>query len=427
MLQWKDEYLDLPINQLKKIVKSTGYNGIVYVEHTWRQLKKSMEWYERQCQLVSYQEDVILREIDLQRMSGISASPFKRQDLLYLSNHKKEPIKTIDYSKNLCPILIYEELQKNYVYILSIDPAEGLSQDNNAFTLINPYTLCPAAEFKSPYISPPDFTKLAIKFMDDCCPLTMVVIEANRREMVNRFLESKYKHRLYYDVDKLNASQVIEKTDEYGALKQQANERRAFGFDTTKASRILLFDILENLVTERKEVLYGKYIVEDILTLERKPNGKILASDGNHDDNIMSYLIGLAVYYHATNLEDYGIIRGSSAPMVNKPPSTMLEVRENMKKLMNIIPDNMKEFFTDFMKQTDEVESAENYERQIQRIQRMQEADLDIGTHEDTRFIDPRVEQDRWAQVDRELFESNFNNGDDDDNYSVDIGKIFED
>lgn len=424
MLQWKDEYLDLPINQLKKIVKSTGYNGIVYVEHTWKQLKKSTEWYERQCQLVSYQEDVILREIDLQRMSGISASPFKRQDLLYLSSHKKEPIKVIDYSKNLCPILIYEELNRKYHYILSIDPSEGLSQDNNAFTLINPYTLCPAAEFKSPYISPADFTKLAIKFMDDFCPLSMVVVEANRREMVNRFLESKYRNRLYYDVDKLTAKQVVEKTDEYGALKQQANERRAFGFDTTKTSRALLFEILENFVEERKEKLYSKYIVEDILTLERKPNGKILASSGNHDDNVMSYLIGLAVYYHASNLEDYGIIRGAKEPTPDRIPTTMMEVREKMKSVMNILPDNIKEFFSGFMKQTDYVESAENYERQIQYIQRMQEADQDIGTHEDTRFLDPRVEQERWSQLDHDLFESNFNN---DEYNNVDIGSLFDD
>ncbi len=420
MLKWRDEYLDLPINQLKKIIKSPGYNGIVFVEHTWRQLKKSMEWYEKQCQLVSYSEDVILREIDLQRIHGTSSSPFKRSDLIYLAGHKKEPLYTLDYSKNLCPILVYEELHRDYPYILAIDPSEGLSQDNNAMTLINPYTLCPVAEFKSPYISPSDFVKLAIKFMDDKCPNCLIVPEANKREVVNRFLESKYKYRLYYDIDKLSRN-VVENTDEYGAQKHQANERRAFGFDTTTKSRVLLFDILENLVEEQKDKLYGKFIVEDILALERKTSGKIESSSGNHDDNIISYLIGLAVYYHASNLEDFGIHRGASEPITSRPP-TMIETREKIKSVLSLLPESMREFFNDFTNQKDPTESAEEYEKNIQFMERTQDIEQNkLLPEEDSRFIEPQVVENQWNSLSNDVFESNFR-----DNQDVDISKYVE-
>ena len=34
MLHWKDEFFDVPINKLKKTVSSTGFNGIMFIEHS---------------------------------------------------------------------------------------------------------------------------------------------------------------------------------------------------------------------------------------------------------------------------------------------------------------------------------------------------------------------------------------------------------
>ena len=124
MLKWTDKMFDQPIDQIKKIINSPAYNRMIFIEHSWQQLKKSVEWYETQCSLVSYNLEVIMREIDLKRIHGSSNSPFKRNDLLYLMNHKKEPIEQVDYSKNLCYINIYEKLRLNKVYILTIDPSE---------------------------------------------------------------------------------------------------------------------------------------------------------------------------------------------------------------------------------------------------------------------------------------------------------------
>lgn len=359
--------------------------------------------------LVSYNEEVIMREVDLKRIRGSSASPFKRQDIMYLNSHIKEPIKTIDYSKNLCPILIYEEINRKYPYILSIDPSEGLALDNNAFTLINPYTQCAAAEFKSPYISQSDLTALAIKFLDEYCPKSMIVVEANKgRETINRFLESKYRNQLYYDIDKLN-SKVVDRSDEYGALKQAAYERRAYGFDTTPSSRPKLFTILENFVEEKIDKLYTKYIVDDIVGLERKTSGRIEAGGESHDDNIMSYLIGLYVYFHASNLEEFGIHRGQMIPEGGMDkPKTINEVKKALMGISQNLPDNLREVFISVINEKDPVDDAWEYQKKLQREIQIQDMVLHPNKKEEDTYYAPDESDAIWGNLDRSLIESNF-------------------
>jgi hypothetical protein len=402
MLVWKDTFFDLPIGQLSKISSSVGYNGIVYIKHTWRQLKKSVEWYEKQCELVGYHQDTILREIDLQRIAGSSTSPFKREDLIYLEANVREPFKTVDYSKNLCPICIYENLHKNYPYIISVDPSEGLAQDNNAFTVINPYTQGPVAEFKSPYISQPDLAKIILRFMDEFCPKALVVIEANKgRELINRLRETKYRYQVWYDTRKIN-DRVIDNTDQYGLLKKQSYERRAFGFDTTSSSRPVLFEILEYFVEERKDRLYTQYIVKDIMALERRPTGKIVARDKHHDDNIMSFLIGLNVYFNA-DLSEWGIEKGATAPPDPNRELTDQEKKIKMSSILSMLPDEIRDMFQDTINETDPIEASNKYYQEIQSLSRKEP-----GYDDESIMLTDEDLDERIKKRDADIFENNF-------------------
>jgi len=92
MLVWKDEYLDMDINKFKSILDNKLlYNGIVFIEHYWKQLKKTMDWYELQCRALNYDQTAIAREIDLKRIRGNSNSPFSQKDLYFLEHNVKEP------------------------------------------------------------------------------------------------------------------------------------------------------------------------------------------------------------------------------------------------------------------------------------------------------------------------------------------------
>lgn len=413
MLTWKEKFFDDPINKVKSIINSPSYNGVMFIEHTWRQLGLSVEWYETQCRMVDYDEVVILREIDLQRISGNNNSPFKRSDLIYLNTHKSIPIREEDVSKNYCPWVFYEELHREYPYIISNDPSEGLARDNNAITVINPYTLKPAVEFKSPYISQDDMSDMLIQFMDKYCPKSMIVIENNKgREMINHIRKSKYRYNLWYDVDKLNQT-IVESTDKYGALRQSAIERRAFGLNTARSNRPKYYAILENLVEEHKDKLVTEFIVKDILGLVRKANGKIEAGEGedNHDDNVMSYLMGLFVYYNASNLEEFGIRRGATAPPTEEELNDPRKLRECAKTTMTALPEYMQNVFKDYVNEKDPVEAAWEYQKQLDAVSRAQQAKMtgqrDI-TDPSGRYFEPGTQETMWNQLDRDIFDSNF-------------------
>lgn len=417
MLKWNDHMFDEDIEKIRKIVNGPSFNRFCFVEHSWRQLKLPVRWYEEQCGLVSYNVEVIMREIDLKRIHGSNMSPFSRNSLIYIMNHQKQPIESIDYSKNLCPINIFEKLQLNKPYIMVIDPSEGLAQDNNAMTLINPYTQKPAAEFRSPYISQPEMCRLMCKFLDDYCPKSMIIIENNKgRELINCFLETKYKFQLYYDDGKLG-DKVIEKTDPYGQLKREAMQRRAYGL-WTGSNRSQYYAILENLMEERKDILISPYIVEDICGLIRKPNGRVEAGNGLHDDNIMSYLMGLFVYLQAPyeKLLEYGIKRGASEDLSDYDEEGNITEEGTVRKLRDMLPslpDSFKELIGGVLHQKDPIQESNQYWSEVtsQRNRFLEDREVDFGMNYNT----PEISQSNapndeafWKQYDDQIFRSNY-------------------
>ena len=380
MLRWEDRFYDIPIEKIKEIVNSPSYNRIIYSEYSWKQLKLTMDWYEEQCGLVSFNEEVIMREIDLQRIHGSDLSPFRRADVMYLLQHVHKPIQEVDLSKNLCPFKIYERLKRTTPYMCCVDPAEGLAGDNSAVTFINPYTLKPAVEFKSPYISQPDLCDLLVEFMDRYCPKCMIIIESNRGvELINCFRKTRYEYQLYYDDNKLNKAPE-EKHDHYGRLRREAYERRAFGLSTGR-NRDEYMRVLETLVVERKDLLISEYLVDDIAGLIRKPpHGRVEAGPGKHDDSVMSYLFGIYLYnvLPAEKLYEYGIERGgrddsdeysTDEEKVKKPFDGREQVRK-LKELLPGLPPEMQELIRGSLTRSEADDIRENV-AEIQRAKDM--------------------------------------------------------
>lgn len=418
MLIWEDKMFDTPIDQLKKIIKSPSYNRFVFIEHSWKQLKKSVEWYERACGLVNYNMEVILREIELKRIHGSNNSPFKQSDLMYLMNNQMSPYESIDLSKNLCYFHIFVKLRKNKVYIVSVDPSEGLAQDNNAVTVIDPANQHPVAEFKSPYISQTDLGDLLIEFMDRYCPRSMIVVENNKgRELINYLLKSRYRYQVYYDDGKLN-NIVIDKTDKHGALKREAMTRRAYGV-TTGRNRSQYYAILENIMEERKNILTLPYLVKDICGLIRKPNSRVEAGPGQHDDNIMSYLIGLYVYYNAKaeHLETFGIRRGLSDDSDDYNEDGTLSEEGSLKKLasmLDVLPENLRVMVQERMAEFNRGKNeSEMYHRQMEMSAMPDLPSIEMNrppmSEEESEILVSNAPRDQefWKEYDNKIWESN--------------------
>lgn len=421
MLRWEDRFLDMDIKELKKILYSPSYNRIMYIEMSWRQLKLPLSWYEEQCALVSYDETVIAREIDLKRLHGSEESPFSRKDLLYLSSHVPEPIDQRDYSNNLCPILIYRKIMLNKVYMLVADPSEGLAQDNNAMVLINPATQKIDAEFKSPYISQPQFCEMICTFLREFCPKSLIIVESNKgRELINCLMNTEFADQVYYDDGKLG-DQVVDRTDPHGRLKQEATIRRAYGHWTGR-NRSQYFGILENIMYEDKSKLLSKYLVEDVCGLIRKPGtGRVEAGKGSHDDIVMAYLIGLFIYYNLDYdiLSRWGIHRGEvydeeEYDTGNPEKKQEHDLRE-MADMLSSLPDNMRMLVQDALRQRDPVKDAQDFSRDVQTARSRFATDTDDESYGDLLPTAHPSDQARMSQFSDDIWGSNDPNRDFDD------------
>lgn len=405
MVKWEERFFDEDINKFKKTVCDSEHNRVVFVEHSWQQLKKTMKWYEKQCGLLDGKPEDILREIGLQRISGSSNSPFSRETLIYLTRNKRQPIESIDISDNYSPIYFYEKINRTYPYIMSIDPAQALLQDRTAMVLINPYTLRVAAEFRSPSTAFPKFLKMIVKFLDEYCPKSMIVVENNRgHELLSMLEETKYRYQVWFNEDSFGKLEP-ERINKYGVHERAAIMRRYSGFTTDSHTRPMLFKILESMVEDRIDDLYTEFIVEEINSLILKTPTRIEHAPGKHDDVLFAYLIGLCVYFNASNLEDYGIKRGMKEPTItgNEDPQVLTQ---KMVGLMSKLPDDYKAMFLKAIDK-DPVAESEKYASQVQNASRQKRRDLGInsGDTPDNPFNDP--DGDAWKQLDEQIWKSN--------------------
>ncbi len=383
MLKWRDEMFDSPISEIKKVLSSTSYNGIVFVEHSWQQLKCSMEWYERACQDVRYDPEQIAREICLKRLRGSSKSPFTRAQIMYLCNNVQQPESSIDLSDNYAPIFFYEKLNRRTPYIMGVDTAEGLGSDNMAMVLINPYTEKVAAEFASPNIDQRKMGKMVINFMMKYCPKSMIVPENNRgREFIHIIQESMFADRLWIDVDKFGDKEKINTADE-------TLRNKAIGFNTSTKTRPMVLGMIGHLVKEEPEKVNSKFVVDDVCSLERDPkhDNKIAAAPGKHDDVIMAFGIAHTVLHYATNLSDYGITPGMIPPeqVDTKDPKYIIA---KMKELAASLPIEMRDMFR--VDRT-EVDDAFEYGNQVAKARTRSQITEMSSHNQDIEEMDPNL------------------------------------
>lgn len=310
-IKWNDKFYDKSIKEIQTIIEKNNSNGILYIEYQYYQIGLTNEWLRAISNKIG-DSLTVRREILLQRLQASSLSPYPRDALEYIVSTKHEPIDTIMVMQYY-QFEIYEELKKNIPYIVGVDCSTGTVKDNNAITVLNPYTVKPVAEFKCPYIGETAYEDLIEALVLDYIPRAIVCIERNSvgDGIIDHLLnESKIANRLYYDKDRdLVEAKMREASTTESMLKAKALLKTYYGVYTSGKSRDDMFTILSRHVNERKDDFVTKYIIEDLTGLVRKSSGKIEASEGMHDDNIMSYLIALYVYYNGNNLGIFGFYR----------------------------------------------------------------------------------------------------------------------
>lgn len=312
--QWDEKLFYDDFKSVAEYVEVNSNNGIVYIEYQYQQLGKDEKWFLDRSRDLGNDAIKIKRELLLKRMRGNAKSPYEPQLLDDLQDRLKPPIDNIFINK-VFKLDVYEEINPNIGYIIGVDVASGVNADATAATIINPHTCKPIAEFRSPHISLPQqkefFRQLIIRYF----PKSILAIERNNTgiALIQLLLESDIASRVYFDKSDSFKVGSSRKLDKDGYKKSNYVNDTDYGVWTGAASREIMFNILETHILDHRDRFGCKMLVDDIFKLIRNSRGKILADpagDG-HDDNIMSYLIGMYVYYYGKNLHRFGISKAS--------------------------------------------------------------------------------------------------------------------
>lgn len=309
-LEWSETFYDKGPEFIENIFSERGdeCNRIVYIEYQYYEVGLTREWFNVMAAGIA-DNLTARRELLLQRLHGSSLSPYDQEDINTIIEMQKEPIDELwinDYYK----FDVYTPLERRKVYLIGIDCSSGTNSDNDAVTVIDPYSLEPVAEFECPYIGETKYEQLLISLIRDHLPRSVLCIERNSMGdgIIDHLLHSPISQNIYYDKDRDLVGQTMHNNQTIESLlRKEASMKRYYGVYTEGKSREDMFAILSRHINEYKEKFVTKNITRDISSLIRTSSGKIVAAPGFHDDSIMSYLIAMYVRYHGNNLAVFGI------------------------------------------------------------------------------------------------------------------------
>lgn len=101
---------------------------------------------------------------------------------------------------------------------------------------------------------------------------------------------------------------IVEESTIRGQLYRATKLTKVYGITSTHEVRNQLIELLRERVNYHKDKFICKTILEELRGMEIKKNGRVEHSDLTHDDNSMSMLLALHVWYNGINLrENFGI------------------------------------------------------------------------------------------------------------------------
>lgn len=281
--KWTEKMYNMSEQQIEEYIDSHGKecNRIVYIEYSYKQIGLTEKWFEAISAKIG-QPLTVRREILLQRLHGSSSSPYPQEDIEYIVSTEHTQIDELwllDYYK----FDIYKELRRDIPYLVGIDCSTGTNSDNNAITILNPYTLEVDAEFENSYIGETLYENL-IKELCKVIPRCVLCIERNSvgDGIIDHLLHSPVASRLYFDKNKDLMDETMKMNQNVESLlKKQAQTKTFYGVYTNGQSRESMFAILARHVAEYKDKFVSHNVIRDLSRLVVTRSGKIEAGPGS--------------------------------------------------------------------------------------------------------------------------------------------------
>ena len=412
--KWSEQLYDMTSTEIKEYVSThAADSGILYIEYNYRQLGKDEAWLDAISKTLLYDKMKIKREVHLKRMHGSSISPFSLEDIEALMDLKQQPEKEVMVF-NRFKMDFYDKIDRNRIYFIGIDCSCGVGNDNNALTIVDPYTEKPVAEFKSPYISQPDFNRLVLFIMRNYTPRGVLCIERNNvgSSLIQHLLETEFRNSIYYETEDLEKI-IDDRLDNKGFLRQEAMSRKVRGIYTGPKSRKVMHRILEEYVHEHKEKFVTENITSDISKLIKKGD-RIDHAPGFHDDSLMSYLMVLYVLNVGRSLRNFGFVRGLTEEEKNQ--GLLEEETQNLYDTLNKTYGEGT-----FQSPNKEEEEREKYARMMEEARRKsQMIDMMLNPTSGAINMDMMDEYNNpVTDIDLDFFDELNGAGNEDDEFSI--------
>jgi len=314
--KFNEMWYDLPLVELQDILNRNENSKFIHIRFSYQQLGRSEDWFKDICLEMQKNWDEIRREVLLEWSEAAGDSPFSKNDLaLVESLCMKEPLdvcKIGHFSVN-----IYKKATNNIellkdMYIMGVDVSGGLSRDSSTFTVINARTTEVVADFNCNYINQHEFAMVIYTYVSKYLPNCVINIERNGgfgQAVLADLKQSNIKNKLFFEYKE----KVIEERMNGVLQDKRKAVVKNFGFDNTGNSRERLMEILRIRMNNHKGKFISPILARELKTLTRTKRGKIEHTPTGHDDQIMSYLLALYVWYEGgTHLEEnWGLKLGS--------------------------------------------------------------------------------------------------------------------
>jgi len=216
-------------------------------------------------------------------------APFDLEIIKRMYDDAPKPIEEIDGIK------IYEK-PKGLIYVIGADPAEGVNGDASAAHVfkVSANIYEQVASFSSKHLRPSEFADKLIQMAniyDRSYPGPLIGVERNN-----------HGHAVLLKLD-----EILEYTNIYRTRKENKKteiEEVKLGWPTDRITRPLMMDAFIEGVESGSVILNDRETLGECLTLINN-DGKIKASDGKHDDLIISAAISIQMCIEEGKLNIY--------------------------------------------------------------------------------------------------------------------------
>ena len=312
-IKFDEQYYDFTPQELHEAVDSNDNSIFVYIEFSYQQLGESEEYFKRQVRQLQKNWPAIRREVLLEWSNVNDNNPFGKEDLDIIQQYCRAPIRTVLFGQyRQYQMLVYEDMDLRDGQIIGVDVSGGFRRDSSAITIINAKSTKVMATFNCNYISIDDLANLIYELVTKYLPNALVVIEKNGVGigLVSRLVRSSIKKNLYYSIKE----HVAEERTNGVTLMQQKTRVKVYGVDNSKDVRARMMEILFSRVQYHKDKFIAQILHDEMAGLTYKQSGgnyRVDHSPNTHDDQIMSYLLTLLVWYDEPMLvERFNIHRG---------------------------------------------------------------------------------------------------------------------